>query len=166
LKVDKLIDLHVSSLSKALGCFGGYVATSEDIREFLVNKSRQFIFTSALPAHLCVAATTALNIARKGHLQEALFRNVNLFTGILINHGFNIGNSRSQIIPLFIGSEDKAVRIGEKLLENGIFVHPMRYPVVKKASSVIRISLTASHTKMELITALQIIEDITQELLA
>ena len=165
-KVDKLIDLHVSSLSKALGCFGGYVATSEDIREFLINKSRQFIFTSALPAHLCVAANTALNIARKGHLQEALFRNVNLFTGILINHGFNIGNSRSQIIPLFIGSEDKAVRIGEKLLENGIFVHPMRYPVVKKGSSVIRISLTASHTKMELITALQIIEDIAQELLA
>jgi len=158
--------LHVSSLSKALGCFGGYVATSEDIREFLINKSRQFIFTSALPAHLCVAANTALNIARKGHLQEALFRNVNLFTGILINHGFNIGNSRSQIIPLFIGSEDKAVRIGEKLLENGIFVHPMRYPVVKKGSSVIRISLTASHTKMELITALQIIEDIAQELLA
>jgi glycine C-acetyltransferase len=165
-KVDGLIDLHVSSLSKALGCFGGYVATSEDIREYLINKSRQFIFTSALPAHLCVAANTALNIARKGNLQEVLFRNVNLFTGLLRKHGFNIGNSRSQIIPLFIGSEDKAVRFAEMLLENSIFVHPMRFPVVKKGSSVIRISLTASHTKTELITALQIIEEIAEELLA
>ena len=165
-KVDGLIDLHVSSLSKALGCFGGYVATSEDIREYLINKSRQFIFTSALPAHLCVAANTALNIARKGNLQEVLFRNVNLFTGLLRKHGFNIGNSRSQIIPLFIGSEEKAVRFAEMLLENGIFVHPMRFPVVKKGSSVIRISLTASHTKTELITALQIIEEIAEELLA
>jgi glycine C-acetyltransferase len=165
-KVDGLIDLHVSSLSKALGCFGGYVATSEDIREYLINKSRQFIFTSALPAHLCVAANTALNIARKGNLQEVLFRNVNLFTGLLRKHGFNIGNSRSQIIPLFIGSEEKAVRFAEMLLENSIFVHPMRFPVVKKGSSVIRISLTASHTKTELITALQIIEEIAEELLA
>lgn len=165
-RVDGLIDLHVSSLSKALGCFGGYVATSEDIREYLINKSRQFIFTSALPAHLCVAANTALNIARKGHLQEVLFRNVNLFTRILRKHGFKIGNSRSQIIPLFIGSEHKAVRFAEMLLENSIFVHPMRFPVVKKGSSVIRISLTASHTKMELMTALQIIEEIGEELLA
>ena len=165
-KVDGLIDLHVSSLSKALGCFGGYVATSEDIREYLINKSRQFIFTSALPAHLCVAANTALNIARKGNLQEVLFRNVNLFTGLLRKHGFNIGNSRSQIIPLFIGSEEKAVRFAEILLENSIFVHPMRFPVVKKGSSVIRISLTASHTKTELITALQIIEEIAEKLLA
>jgi glycine C-acetyltransferase len=164
-KVDALIDLHVSSLSKALGCFGGYVATSEDIREYLINKSRQFIFTSALPAHLCVAANTALNIAKKGHLQEFLFRNVNLFTGILKKYGFNTGNSRSQIIPLFIGSEDKAVRFAEMLLENGIFVHPMRFPVVKKGSSVIRISLTASHTKMELISALEIIEEIAEEVL-
>ena len=165
-KVDGLIDLHVSSLSKALGCFGGYVATSEDIREYLINKSRQFIFTSALPAHLCVAANTALNIARKGNLQEVLFRNVNLFTGLLRKHGFNIGNSRSQIIPLFVGSEEKAVSFAEMLLENSIFVHPMRFPVVKKGSSVIRISLTASHTKTELITALQIIEEIAEELLA
>ena len=114
----------MSSLSKALGCFGGYVATSEDIREYLINKSRQFIFTSALPAHLCVAANTALNIAKKGHLQEFLFRNVNLFTGILKKHGFNTGNSRSQIIPLFIGSEDKAVRFAEMLLENRYFRSP------------------------------------------
>jgi len=165
-KVNGLIDLHVSSLSKALGCFGGYVATSEDIREYLINKSRQFIFTSALPAHLCVAANTALGIARKGHLQEILFRNVNLFTRTLKKYGFNIGNSRSQIIPLFIGPENIAVRFAEMSLKNGIFVHPMRFPVVKKGSSVIRVSLTASHTKMELITALRVIEEIGEELLS
>ena len=165
-KVNGLIDLHVSSLSKALGCFGGYVATSEAIREYLINKSRQFIFTSALPSHLCVAANTALGIARKGHLQEILFRNVNLFTRTLKKYGFNIGNSRSQIIPLFIGPENIAVRFAEMSLKNGIFVHPMRFPVVKKGSSVIRVSLTASHTKMELITALRVIEEIGEELLA
>ena len=64
-KVDGLIDLHVSSLSKALGCFGGYVATSEDIREYLINKSRQFIFTSALPAHLCVVSECCVKYCKK-----------------------------------------------------------------------------------------------------
>ncbi len=164
-KTDRLVDLHVSSLSKALGCFGGYVATSEDIRDFLINKSRQFIFTSALPAHLCVAAMTALDIAIKGNLQEILFRNIQLFTTTLKKYGFNMGNSRSQIIPIFMGSENIAMEFAEMSLKKGIFIHPMRFPTVKKGSSVVRVSLTASHTKMELLRALRVMEETGKELL-
>src|SRR3954454_5176074 len=75
LGVSNDIDVHTSSLSKGLGCFGGYVASTRQIRELLINKSRHFIYTSALPEHLCVSALTAIPIATKGNLQKKLFDN-------------------------------------------------------------------------------------------
>ena len=74
--VKGMIDVNVSSLSKGLGCFGGYVACSKLLRELLINKSRQFIYTSALPEHLSAAALAAVPLAEKGNLQHRLFRNV------------------------------------------------------------------------------------------
>ena len=148
--VNDLIDIHISSLSKGLGCFGGYVASSDMVRDYLINSSRQFIFTSALPTHLCNFAIEAISIAKKGVQQRKLFKNVQIVRNGLRKIGYSIGNSVSQIIPIQIGSEKLAMEFATKLLEKGIFVHPMRFPTVKKGSSVLRISLSASHTKAEL----------------
>src|SRR6185312_14315540 len=141
LNVNELIDVHISSLSKGLGCFGGYVASSKMVREYLINSSRQFIFTSALPTHLCNFAIQAISIARKGVQQKKLFK--------------NIENSVSQIVPIEIGSEKQAIEFASKLLDRGIFVHPMRFPTVKKGRSVLRLSLSASHTKADLMYTLE-----------
>lgn len=160
LKVSNLIDIHISSLSKALGCFGGYVACNEMIRDYLINRSRQFIFTSALPTHLCNSALNAIAIAKKGILQRKLFKNVNFLQNGLKKIGYDIGNSCSQIIPIHIGSENLAVKFANKLLQKGIFVHPMRFPTVKKGHALLRLSLSASHTKEQLIYTLEEIENI------
>jgi glycine C-acetyltransferase len=160
LKVSNLIDIHISSLSKALGCFGGYVACNEMIRDYLINRSRQFIFTSALPTHLCNSALNAITIAKKGILQRKLFKNVNFLQNGLKKIGYDIGNSCSQIIPIHIGSENLAVKFANKLLQKGIFVHPMRFPTVKKGHALLRLSLSASHTKEQLIYTLEEIENI------
>ncbi|HEX2306500.1 MAG TPA: aminotransferase class I/II-fold pyridoxal phosphate-dependent enzyme [Nitrososphaeraceae archaeon] len=160
LKVSNLIDIHMSSLSKALGCFGGYVACNEMIRDYLINRSRQFIFTSALPTHLCNSALNAITIAKKGILQRKLFKNVNFLQNGLKKIGYDIGNSCSQIIPIHIGSENLAVKFANKLLQKGIFVHPMRFPTVKKGHALLRLSLSASHTKEQLIYTLEEIENI------
>ena len=73
LGVDDLVDIHVSSLSKALGCFGGYVATTSILKEFLVNKSLQFIFTSALPSHICASALGSNSFGTRGRTAKAAF---------------------------------------------------------------------------------------------
>jgi glycine C-acetyltransferase len=139
------VDVHISSMSKGLGCFGGYVATSEKMRELFINSSRQFIYTSALPDHLCAAAIAAVPIAKKGNLQKRLFANMNRFSKSLKKAGFALGNSSSQIIPVMVGEEKKAVAFSAELLKDGVFAQAVRYPTVKKGSARLRVSLTALH---------------------
>ena len=160
LKVNNLVDIHISSLSKALGCFGGYVACNEIVRDYLINRSRQFIFTSALPTHLCNSALYAISIAKKGILQRRLFNNVKFLQNGLRKIGYDIGNSCSQIIPIHIGSENLAMKFADKLLQKGIFVHPMRFPTVKMGCAVLRLSLSESHTKEQLIYTLKELKNI------
>ena len=160
LNVNNLVDIHISSLSKALGCFGGYVACNEMVRDYLINRSRQFIFTSALPTHLCNSALYAISIAKKGILQRRLFNNVRFLQNGLRKIGYDIGNSCSQIIPIHIGSENLAVKFADKLLQKGIFVHPMRFPTVKMGCAVLRLSLSASHTKEQLVYTLKELKNI------
>ncbi|RPJ30803.1 MAG: aminotransferase class I/II-fold pyridoxal phosphate-dependent enzyme [Nitrosopumilales archaeon] len=158
LSVNNLIDVHISSLSKALGCFGGYVACTEMVRDYFINRSRQFIFTSAIPTHLCNSALVGIGIAKKGILQRELFKNVKILHNGLKKLGYDIGNSSSQIIPVHIGSEKLATKFADILLQKGIFVHPMRFPTVKRGSAVLRLSLSASHTKKQLGYALDELE--------
>ncbi len=140
------VDVHVSSLSKALGCFGGYVASSSAIRELLINTSRQFIYTSALPDHLCAAAISAIPLATRGHLQTKLQKNILRFRESMESAGFVLGSSSSQIIPIMVGSEKLSVDFSRELLGAGVFAQAIRYPTVKKGMARLRVSLTAMHS--------------------
>jgi glycine C-acetyltransferase len=151
--VKELIDVNVSSLSKGLGCFGGYVASSKLVRELLVNKSRQFIYTSALPEHLCAGALAAIPVAVNGNLQHRLFRNIAFFYKKLTDFGFSIDRSTSQIIPVMIGDEKLAIEFSKELLLNGVFVQPIRYPTVGKGKARLRLTVTSLHDKDDLQTA-------------
>lgn len=153
-------DIHVSSMSKALGCFGGYVATTLPIRELLINTSRQFIYTSALPSHLCSAALTAIPIAKSGYLQKRLQWNILYFSEAIKRLGFKIGNSVSQIIPIVIGNEIQALELSKKLLEEGVFAQAIRYPTVKKGHARLRISLNATHSQQHLDCAVAAFEKV------
>jgi glycine C-acetyltransferase len=151
-------DIHLSSISKGLGCFGGYVAASEKIRELLINTSRQFIYTSALPDHLCAAAIAAIPVAKKGTMQKKLFQNVRYFKSRVASLGFSLGSSDSQIMPVMIGDEKKAVAFSDALLKAGAFAQAVRYPTVKKGSARLRVSLTAMHDKDHLDAAIDAFE--------
>ena len=148
--INHMIDISVSSLSKGLGCFGGYVACSNLIRDLLINRSRQLIYTSALPEHLCTASLIAIPLASKGHLQKRLFRKVRFLAKELTALGFSIGKSASQIIPVMIGDEKKALNFASELRKNGIFVQAIRYPTVTKDKARVRISVTSAHTYADL----------------
>ncbi|HXV45645.1 MAG TPA: aminotransferase class I/II-fold pyridoxal phosphate-dependent enzyme [Nitrososphaera sp.] len=144
------VDIHVSSMSKGLGCFGGYAASTEAVRELLINTSRQFIYTSALPEHLCSAAIAAIPIAKKGDLQKRLQKNIDYFSSAMKKLGFVLGKSTSQIIPVMIGPEKRAMEFSTELLKQGVFAQAIRYPTVRKGSARLRVSLTAMHTQKHL----------------
>jgi glycine C-acetyltransferase len=154
------VDIQISSMSKGLGCFGGYVATTTPIRELLINTSRQFIYTSALPDHLCAAAIAAIPLAKKGGLQKQLQRNIDYFSKTMKSLGFTLGSSASQIIPVMIGEEKLAMEFSKELLRLGIFAQAIRYPTVRKGSARLRTSLTSMHTKNHIDAAIGAFEQV------
>jgi glycine C-acetyltransferase len=158
LGVSRFIDVHVSSLSKAIGCFGGYAAISYALRELLINSSRQFIYTSAIPSHMCRAATAAISVASKGLRQKRLWRNINYFVKCLRNLDMTAGEFASPIIPIIIGNEELSTRAARQLLKMGIFVQAIRYPTVRRGHAQLRVSITAEHTREDLDFAILCLE--------
>jgi glycine C-acetyltransferase len=143
--VENDVDIHISSLSKGLGCFGGYVASSNLIRDLLINKSRQFIYTSAIPEHLCVAAITAVSILKKNkNIQKKFFIRIKWFINQLNQLGFNIGTTSSHIIPIIIGDEKVTSDFSKELFKKGLFIQAIRYPTVSLGKARLRISLNMS----------------------
>ena len=149
--VNKAVDIHISSLSKGLGCFGGYVSCSKLVREYLINKSRPFIFTSALPDYLAEIAIMSMQLAKKGDLQTKLYRNIEYFYKIANELEIKSRKiEKSPIIPLLIGSEKRALEVSRKLLRQHFFVQAIRYPTVKRNEARLRISLNADHSQEQI----------------
>ena len=144
-------DVTVGTLSKAVAAEGGFVAGKQKLIDFLRNKSRSFIFTTAMaPA---VAAATLNNLkfieAHPERVQQ-LRGNVDFFCESLRCEGLNVATSPSAIVPIVIGDEAKAMQISATLQEHGILIPAIRYPTVAKGSARLRASLMATHTHEEL----------------
>jgi len=139
-RVTKNVDVYISSLSKALGAFGGYIAASKEIVDLAVNTSRPFIYTSALPGFLAELALKRFLSSRETKRLQ-LWKKIEQFSKGLRSIGYSI-ESQSQIIPIIIGDEKKTLEFGRYLRNKGIFVQPIRYPTVNLGSARIRISVT------------------------
>ena len=150
--ISKDVDIHISSLSKGLGCFGGYVSSSKLICKYLINKSRPFIFTSAIPDFLCGIANIALTKVKDDIYQKKLYDNIDYFHKITEeNNIMNVKKTRfSPIIPIVIGHEKKTMDISRKLLKKGFYVQAIRYPTVDKNQARLRVSLSAEHQKHQI----------------
>ena len=139
--VRKKIDLYVSSLSKGLGSFGGYVASQNNVIDLCINKSKSFIYTSALPSFLIEHSLKRFESNREIQ-KKKLEKNIKQLRNGLIEIGYEI-NSPTHIIPIIIGTEKLAMSFGRFLFNNGIFVQPIRYPTVPNNQARLRISVTA-----------------------
>ena len=139
--VEKKIDVYVSSLSKALGAFGGYVASNKSIIDLTINTSKSFIYTSALPRFLVEFELRRFESDREKR-RKKLWKNIQMLQKGLKSIGYQI-NSATQIIPIIIGSEKNALEFGRYLFESGVFAQPIRYPTVATGKARIRISVTA-----------------------
>lgn len=146
------VDVYISSLSKALGSFGGYVASDSRVIDLCVNRSRAFIYTSALPSSQ-VRRSHARLLADREPRRKALSRNVAAVSGGLRRIGYSV-ESDTHIMPIQMGGEQDAVAMSEFLYERGIFANPIRYPTVPKGQAMLRISVTAWLSEGEIEEAL------------
>ena len=154
--VAKKIDLYISSLSKGLGSFGGYVASQNNVIDLCINKSKSFIYTSALPSFLVQHSIKRIESDRETQ-KKKLENNVKKLARGLRTIGYEI-KSNTQIIPIILGSEKLAMDFGKFLSANGIFAQPIRYPTVPKNQARLRISVTAWLTNSDIEKSLKIFE--------
>jgi len=154
--VAKKIDLYISSLSKGLGSFGGYVASHNNVIDLCINKSKSFIYTSALPSFLIEYSLKRFESNRERQ-KKKLEKNTKQLSKGLKQIGYNV-NSVTHIIPIIIGSEKSAMGFGKFLINNGVFAQPIRYPTVPKNQARLRISMTAWLSKKDIEFALSVFD--------
>lgn len=140
--VSAQVDIAMGTFGKALGSYGAYVAASRSMVEYLVNRARAFIYSTALPPAVIGASSAAINIVREQPgLRHRLFEKVALFKSILKKGGLeNLGTS--QIIPVFVGESAATVRLAEKLRSQNIFATAVRPPTVPEGTARLRFSVT------------------------
>jgi 7-keto-8-aminopelargonate synthetase-like enzyme len=148
----------IGTLGKALGSYGAFVACDRTMARYLVNAARTFIFSTALPPPAVAAAQAALALLeQRPQMVRRLAANAGVLRGELVQQGFDVGASRTQIVPLVIGDAALAVKICEQALAHGVFAQAIRPPTVPVNTSRLRLAVMSSHHEEELRTAARII---------
>ncbi|MDZ7361499.1 MAG: glycine C-acetyltransferase [candidate division KSB1 bacterium] len=158
------VDIEVGTLSKAFGVVGGYVAGKKAIVDYLRQRARPFLFSSAVtPADVaaCIAAVDIL--AESGELVEKLWANTKYFKEKMKALGFDLGQSVTPITPVMIGDTDKARALSQKLFENNVFAMAIGYPTVPKGKERLRVMISATHSTDDLDFAVKAFEKVGKE---
>jgi 8-amino-7-oxononanoate synthase len=149
--LEKEIDVHVGTLSKALGAYGAYVAGSKVLTDLLINRARSFIYTTGLPPSIAAAADASLEVmhAEPQRIQR-LWDNASYLKERLEAAGFRFGLTASPILPLIIGDAPVSVEMAQRLFERGVYVVAIRPPTVPPGSARLRITPIADHSRADL----------------
>lgn len=159
LPTDLRPDIVIATLGKSLASFGGFCACSTELRDYLINTVRTFIFSTALPPSAVSASRQAIRICTKNALGTEL-----LNRSIAFHKALNLpGECLSQIIPIPVGDNQKAVEMATELARQGLKVTAIRPPTVPPGTARLRLSVTLAHTPEELLQAAEIINRIREE---
>jgi len=159
------VDVQVGTLSKALGALGGYVAGSRALIEFLYRRARPFLFSTSHPPSVAATCLAAIDVLEtEPRWMEQLWENTRFFKAGLDALGFNTGQSESPITPVIVGESSRAVRLSDRLFEEGVFAQSITFPTVARDKARVRTIVTASHTQQELQFALDAFKKVGVEL--
>ncbi len=159
------VDIIMGTFSKSLASVGGFIVSTEETVNYLKHHSRPMIFSASIPPSAVAAALAALEIIQtEPERQEALWANTAYMSNTLLEIGFDINTSQTPIIPIYIRDNYLTFQFTQRLFEEGIFVNPVVSPAVKSDSSLIRLSIMATHTKNQLDEAISKIEKVASEL--
>ena len=156
--------IQMGTLSKAIGALGGYIAGRHALVELLINKARGFIFTTGLPPATLAAANAALDVMRSSpDLRQRLFSHAKCLKTALTHLGYTLLPSETQILPVVLGSPQRATSIAEALLTEGVFAPAIRPPAVPPDTSRLRLTVMATHTKTEIQQAIDAFATVSQD---
>ena len=159
------VDIIVGTFSKSLASIGGFAAGSESVMHFLKHHSRPLIFTAALPPANTAGVLAALDILqREPERRECLWNNTRRLQHGLRSLGFDIGPTRTPIVPVLIGPLEKTFLFWRKLFEAGVFTNPVVPPAVPPSLCRLRTSLMATHTAQQIDHALEVFARLGKEL--
>lgn len=150
LGVEDKVEITLGTLSKALGCVGGFVAGDRMLIEFLRNRARSLIYSTALPPAMCAAASVAVDIVKSDEGKrrcDRLWANVRAL------------NAQSPIHPVIVGDETATMELSRALYEEGIFVPAILYPTVPKGKARLRVTVSAAHTGKDMKRLLEALGD-------
>lgn len=141
---------RIHTCGKALASSGAFVAGSMHLKEFLINRARTFLFSTALPPYMAIQISTALRLAEAASSERLHLESLgNRLRKKLRNGGFDYGNSQSHIVPVFLGTNETAVRVGQELTDKGFAVRAVRPPTVPDGTSRLRLSLNSMISEQE-----------------
>ena len=155
------VDLVMGTLSKAIGALGGYLTAPSEVIQVLRTLAHSFMFSSSLPPEQACGIMAALRIIQdKPELRADLWKNVHHLKTGLQNMGFDTSKSETQIIPIFIGAEEKSIQMARLLFEKGILTPAIRWPAVPQGKSRIRCTVMATHTQSQIDRALETFKEV------
>jgi glycine C-acetyltransferase len=158
------IDIHVGTLSKALGGQGGYVAGSLSLYKYLEGFARSRLFSCALSPVVAAGVLESLRLSRREpELRARLWENVGHIRERLMTAGIDIGESTSQVIPIMIRDDRRIFPIAHRLLRAGLYLQPIVYPAVAKHKSRFRVAVSSAHTREQLDEAVSILAHVLRE---
>jgi glycine C-acetyltransferase len=159
------VDIQVGTLSKAIGALGGYVAGSRTLIEFLYHRARPFLFSTSHPPAVVGACIAAIDVLeQEPELIERLWENTRFFKAGLNALGFNTGLSESPITPVIAGEGALAMKLSDRLFQEGVFAQGIAFPTVAPDAARVRTIVTATHTRDELQFALDVFARVGREL--
>jgi glycine C-acetyltransferase len=159
------VDIQVGTLSKAIGALGGYVAGSRALIEFLYHRARPFLFSTSHPPAVAAACIAALDVLeQEPQIIERLWENTRFFKSGLQTLGFNTGLSESPITPVIVGDGALAMKLSDRLFQEGVFAQGIAFPTVARDKARVRTIVTATHTRDELQFALDVFAKVGREL--
>ena len=159
------IDIQMGTFSKAAGAFGAYCCGSKELIDYLVNKARSFIYTTGMPPSVAAASLRGLEIIREEpQRRQKLWDNTRFLLNGLRKAGFDTLNTATPIIPIVVKEAQTAVTFSQELFERGIFVSAIRPPTVPAHTARLRVTVMATHTREDLVYALEHLMQIGKEL--
>ncbi len=161
--VSEYVEIQMGTLGKALGASGGYICGSRTMIDYLVNRARSFIFSTApvpATAGAAVAGITILQTEEGKSLHANLWQRIRMFHSL--NRAVHLPNSA--ILPFMIWDEERALSISSELRDKGFFVPAIRYPTVARRSARLRITLTASHTECDVVELAKMLSPIAEQI--
>ena len=143
----KQVPLIMATFGKALGCAGAFVAGPDELIEFMVQKARSYIYSTALAPALANAALQSLSLVREeGWRRRHLFDLVQRFRDMAMRAKLPVGDSGGPVQPLVVGSSEKALALSESLRHKGVLITAIRPPTVPANTARLRITLSAGHS--------------------